>query len=60
MNAFTNSKIKLPSLISNVNPRVYLEGNYFKQKRVKISNINIINIYCVYNQKCFIWRCKNN
>ena len=51
MNAFTNSKIKLPSLISNISPRVYLEGNYFKQKKVKISNINIINIYCVYELK---------
>ena len=36
MNAFTNSKIKLPSLISNVNPPVYLEGNYFKQKSKNI------------------------
>ena len=51
MNAFTNSKIKLPSLISNISPRVYLECNYFKQNRVKISNINVINIYCVYELK---------
>ena len=51
MNAFTNSKIKLPSLISNISPRVYLEANYFKQRRVKVSNINIINIYCVYELK---------
>ena len=48
MNAFKNPKIKLPSLISNIRPRVYLEGNYFKQNRIKTSNINIINIYCVY------------
>ena len=51
MNAFRNSKIKLPSLISNIKPRVYLEGNYFKQNGIKASNINIINIYCVYELK---------
>ena len=51
MNAFKNSKIKLPSLISNIRPRVYLEGNYFKQNGIKTSNINIINIYCVYELK---------
>ena len=51
MNAFTNLKIKLPFLISNISSRVYLEGNYFKQNIVKISNINIINIYCVYELK---------
>ena len=51
MNAFKNSKIKLPSLISNIRPRVYLEGNYFKQNGIKTSNINIINIYCVYKLK---------
>ena len=48
MNAFKNSKIKLPSLISNIRPRGYLEGNYFKQNGTKTSNIKIINIYCVY------------
>ena len=51
VNAFTNSKIKLSSLISNIKPRVYLEGNYFKQSRAKTSNVNIINIYCVYELK---------
>ena len=51
MNAFRNSKINLPSLISNIRPRVYLEGNYFKQNGIKTSNINIINIYCVYELK---------
>ena len=51
MNAFKNSKIKLPSLMSNIRPRVYLEGNYFKQNGIKTSNINIINIYCVYELK---------
>ena len=51
MNAFKNSRIKLPSLMSNIRPRVYLEGNYFKQNGIKTSNINIINIYCVYELK---------
>ena len=59
MNAFKNSKIKLPSLISNIRPRVYLEGNYFKQNVIKASNINIINIYCVYELK-EITSSKNN
>ena len=35
MNALKNSKIKLPSLISNIRPRAYLEGNYFKQNGIK-------------------------
>ena len=51
MNAFKNSKIKLLSLISNISPRVYLEGNYFKQNGIKTSNISIINIYSVYELK---------
>ena len=51
MNAFKNSKINLPSLICNIRPRVYLEGNYFKQNGIKTSNINIINIFCVYELK---------
>ena len=51
MNAFTNSEIKVFSLISNISPRVHLEGNYLKQNGIKISNINIINIYCVYELK---------
>ena len=51
MNAFKNSKIKLPSLVSNIRPRVYLEGNYFKQNGIKRPNVNIINIYYVYELK---------
>ena len=51
MNSFKNSKIKFPSLISNIRPRVYLKSTYFKQNGIKTSNINIINIYCVYELK---------
>ena len=51
MNAFKNSKIKLPPLVSNIRPRVYLEDNYFKQNGIKTSNINIIDTYCLYELK---------
>ena len=49
MNGIENTKKELPKLKNNDEMYVYLQGSYFQQNNVIITNnSNVINIYVVY------------
>ena len=54
MNGIENTKKKMPTLKSDENLYVYLQGNHFQQNNVltlnndHVLNKNVVNIYIVY------------